>query len=322
MQPFLRVLRRTEGFPVEVLAELEAMDPDARLPLSTSNRMLEAAVSITGDVNLGLEAARELEHGEAGALDYAVSSASTVREAIDSAARYIRLVNDALELRVELSGERAVVVVEDKIPVPRAAVDFEVAGIFRSFRNVWAACPSPPTVLFAHGAPPDRAEYAATFGDAPIAFGAPYSGFALEASSLDAAMPTADSKLHDVIRQHAERMLAELPRAHDLIERVRDAIARELAGGNPSVAQIAKGLHTSPRTLERRLEREGTTFSALLEDLRKRLALCYVGTQDLDLSEVAFLLGFSQTTAFHRAFKRWTGDTPLGYRRAQRHVRR
>ena len=110
-------------------------------------------------------------------------------------------------------------------------------------------------------------------------------------------------------------MLAELPRARPLTERVRSAILAELAGGNPSITVVAPRLHISPRTLERRLEREGTTFSTLLDDLRKRLALRYVASRDLELAEIAFLLGFSKTTAFHRAFKRWTGQTPLYYRR-------
>jgi AraC-like DNA-binding protein len=74
----------------------------------------------------------------------------------------------------------------------------------------------------------------------------------------------------------------------------------------------------SGRTLTRRLEDEGTTFKDLLDDLRKSLSLRYVGSTDLGLSEIAFLLGFSQSAAFHRAFKRWTAQTPLEYRRARR----
>jgi AraC-like DNA-binding protein len=73
----------------------------------------------------------------------------------------------------------------------------------------------------------------------------------------------------------------------------------------------------SPRTLGRRLAEEGTTFSELLDDLRRQLALRYVGTETHGLSEVAFLLGFSDVAAFYRAFKRWTGRTPLQYRHSQ-----
>jgi AraC-like DNA-binding protein len=70
--------------------------------------------------------------------------------------------------------------------------------------------------------------------------------------------------------------------------------------------------------LIRRLENEGTTFKEILDDIRRRLALNYVGSRDLDLNNTAFLLGFSHATAFHRAFKRWTDQTPLEYRRSRR----
>ena len=99
---------------------------------------------------------------------------------------------------------------------------------------------------------------------------------------------------------------------------MRSLIARDLAGGDASIDQVAKALSLSPRTLGRRLEEEGTTFKDVREDLRRRLALQYVGGQDLGLSEIAFLLGFSDAAAFHRAFKRWTGQTPLEYRRSKR----
>jgi AraC-like DNA-binding protein len=169
-----------------------------------------------------------------------------------------------------------------------------------------------------HAAPEATAEYTRTFDGVPVQFGAAFSGFVFDRTFLDARLASADARLHDVVVRHAESMLEELPRARRLTERVRGAIAAELAGGNPSVTQVAGRLHMSARTLERRLEREGATFSALLDDLRKRLALRYVGSQDLELAEVAFLLGFSQTTAFHRAFKRWTDETPLSFRRAHR----
>jgi AraC-like DNA-binding protein len=101
-------------------------------------------------------------------------------------------------------------------------------------------------------------------------------------------------------------------------EQLVDSELKELEGGNPSAVRIASALHMSGRTLTRRLEDEGTTFKDLLDDLRKSLSLRYVGSTDLGLSEIAFLLGFSQSAAFHRAFKRWTQQTPLEYRRARR----
>jgi AraC-like DNA-binding protein len=172
-----------------------------------------------------------------------------------------------------------------------------------------------------HRAPESTVEYERTFGSASLEFAAPFSGFELNWRCLETPLPTADSSLHDVLRKHAEAALAELPRAETLTERVRGVVASELPGGASSVVRVAKTLHMSPRTLERKLAGEGTTFSALLEELRRQLAFRYVGADALDLSEVALLLGFSQTSAFHRAFKRWTGHTPLHYRRARRGAR-
>jgi AraC-like DNA-binding protein len=294
------------------------MDCDQRIPVTDVHDMLENIIELTGDREIGLKAAHESTPGDGGALDYAISSASTARDAIYAAARYIRLVNDTLELRLETLGNNARVLLENRVPMPRAAIDFQVGALFRAFAHVWAlGSRGIVRVSFAHAAPESLIEYARTFAASPIDFGASFNGFTFEASVLGRRLASADSILHDVILGHAETMLSELPPARQLTERVRNAIVAELAGGNPSVTHIAPRLHMSPRTLERKLEREGTTFSLLLDDLRKRLALRYVGSNDLELAEIAFLLGFARTTGFHRAFKRWTGETPLHYRRTR-----
>ena len=319
LKPFVRVLRQSGKVPEDVLTGLDAMDLDHRMPLASAHGMLKAAVEVMRDPAIGLKAARECSPGDGGVLDYAISSASTVRDAIDVAVRYMALVNDALDLRFETTQSDAVLRVDNRVPLPQPALDYQVGAIYRAFSHVWASgAGASAKILLTYSAPSDLNEHTATFGTTPIQFDAPFSGFTFDAACLSARLASGDTRLHDMIVQQAEKMLEELPRARQLTERVRSALLAELAGGNPSVTQVAPRLHMSPRTLERRLEREGTTFSSVLDDLRKRLALRYVVNHDLELAEIAFLLGFSQTTAFHRAFKRWTGETPLGYRRAQR----
>jgi AraC-like DNA-binding protein len=173
-------------------------------------------------------------------------------------------------------------------------------------------------VLFTHAQPERIEEYERTFGPGRLRFGAPFNGFSFDRRALELPLQGSDPKLNDLLRKHAELLLAELPKAQSLTEKVRDMIAQQLSGGNPNAERIAHELHISPRTLGRKLEHEGTTFKELLSDMRRRAAIRYVGGHDLGLSEIAFLLGFSQTAAFHRAFKRWTGQTPLEYRRARR----
>jgi AraC-like DNA-binding protein len=176
----------------------------------------------------------------------------------------------------------------------------------------------PVEVWFEHTEPADLSEYGQAFLGNKVMFGMPWNGFVFDAALLDQPMPGADDKLHVLIRKHADALLEELPRAQSFTQRVRELLLKELEGGNPSAVRIASALHMSGRTLTRRLEDEGTTFKDLLDDLRKSLSLRYVGSTDLGLSEIAFLLGFSQSAAFHRAFKRWTAQTPLEYRRARR----
>jgi AraC-like DNA-binding protein len=199
--------------------------------------------------------------------------------------------------------------------MPRAAIDFQVGALFRAFAQVWSlGNKGIVRVSFVHAAPESLTEYQRTFAGAPVDFGEAFDGFVFEASSLGRRLASADSSLHDVILRHAETMLAELPPARPLTERVRNAIVAELVSGNPSITHIAPLLHMSPRTLGRKLDREGTAFSLLLDDMRKSLALRYLASKDVELMEVAFLLGFSTRATFHRAFKRWTGETPLRYR--------
>jgi AraC-like DNA-binding protein len=160
-------------------------------------------------------------------------------------------------------------------------------------------------------------EYERTFSGRRVVFDAAFNGFTFEKDFLSAPMKTADAKLHHVLRAHAELVLSELPRTESLTQRVRDQVAQQLTRGGPSAEEVARELHMSRRTLSRKLLAEGTNFTDLLDDMRRRSALRYVADRELGLSEIAFLLGFSQTGAFHRAFKRWTGQTPLEYRRAR-----
>ena len=317
VSPFLRVLRDSDRIPPTMFAAVEAMDCDQRVSVSETHGILDSIIELTGDRDIGLKAACASTPGDGGVLDYAISSASTARDAIYAAARYIRLVNDTVELRLETVGNYARIVLENRVNMPRAAIDFQVGALFRAFAQVWSLGSNGIVrISFVHAAPESLKEYQRTFARAPVDFGQAFNGFVFEESSLSRRLASADSSLHNVILRHADAMLAELPPARQLTERVRNAIVAELASGNPSITHIAPLLQMSARTLERKLDREGTKFRLLLDDLRKSLALRYVASKDVELIEVTFLLGFSQPAAFHRAFKRWTGETPLNYRRA------
>ena len=317
VRPFIDVLRPYKELAA-FLDSLETHDMDGRIPVEVAHKFLTAAVEHTGDVDLGLKAARRLGLGDLGAVDYLTGSVGTVREAIEVAAGYSRLFNEAVSIGLELRGDRAFLLFASSIVLPRAAADFQAGGFFGVHVKSWLRKElSNVEVLFTHPEPASTTEYEITFAPARVRFGSGVSGFAFDARYLQTPLEKADSKLHRVILKQAEHMLTALPATQTFTQRVRDLAAAEIAGGTATVGHIAKRLGVSPRTLTRKLEREGTTYKELLEDLRKTLAMRYLESRDLQLSEVAVRLGFSQSAAFHRAFRRWTGQTPLQHRRRQ-----
>jgi len=315
--PFARVLMDHPAVSVERLDEIRTLDPDARIPLSRAHDLLAQALEKTQDPNLGLKAGRSASPGDYGVLHYAIRSASTIEEAIQAAHRFMRLLTDATDYRLELDGDRAMVRLDSKVPLPRAAADYQ-ASITHTLQLGPSAALIPGLEWwFQHDRPKDTSEYERTFAPAAVRFSAPAFGYVFDKSFLKLPLPQADANLNQIVRKHAELLLAELPRTRNLTETVRDLIVKELASGQPTAAQVAVRLRMNQRTLARRLQSEGTTFSALFDDLRRGLALRYLLRSDLRISEVVFLLGFSEVATFYRAFRRWTGQTPVEYRRSQ-----
>ena len=126
----------------------------------------------------------------------------------------------------------------------------------------------------------------------------------------------ADPALFSVLEDHAERLLAELPAPEPpLVSRLRAVLREELRGGDVGVEHVARRLALGARTLQRRLEDEGVRFAEVLAELRTELARDYLREPGLSIAEIAWLLGFSEQSAFTRAFKRWVGTTPATYRK-------
>jgi AraC-like DNA-binding protein len=314
----VRLLARRLDIPPTDVNDLRSSSLDDRVPLSLAHQLLEDAVRRTGDADLGLKAGREIDAGSGGPLEYAIRSAATVADAIEVAARFMRLLSDGLDCRLELEGERAVVRLENKVPTPRAAADFEASSLHtghlkRHFRAipglVWS---------FPYPKPEDVSEHERTFAPAALEFSAPFLGYSFDKAYLQTKRETGDPRLHALLRKHAEMLLNELPKYTNFKATVREMLELELKTSRPTAASVAERLAVSQRTLSRRLEAEGTSFKDLLDDCRRTLALDYVTRPKFRLPEVVFLLGFSETATFYRAFKRWTGQTPLQYRKANR----
>jgi AraC-like DNA-binding protein len=138
----------------------------------------------------------------------------------------------------------------------------------------------------------------------------------LDTTFVDRENPKADPALSRVIERHAESLLAGRPNpVASTPERVRQLFASALGEGEVGLSSIAQKLKMSERSLQRRLADEGVSFDSLLDEVCRELAQRYLADPKIAVSEVAYLLGYSEPSPFHRAFKRWTGKTPAELRR-------
>ena len=317
--PFVRWLSQHPRVRDE-LAVYTSMDPDDRVPLKPAFEALGDAIRVTGECAVGLKVGRDLHRGEVGALDYAMFTAPNLRQGLAIAERYFRVVNDAITVRLECRDDSALVRFDSRSRFSKVSVDFLLAGLFTTHFKRQLADLERLEVWCAHPAPAYAEEYERTFAPAVVRFDAPCYGFRMPSEELDRPLIQADQHLHHIVRKHMDQVLGAMePTYHTFADQVSTLIARELGQSSPVTAVgVARTLRVSARTLARRLEAEGTTFSDLLDGLRHRLAVEYMGRSNLSQSEVAFLLGFSHVAAFHRAFKRWTGQTPRKFRLQER----
>ena len=246
-------------------------------------------------------------------IDYAVRTAPTLRASLDRLARYNRLVHDAAVFSVTQEGQ-AVRVEHSLRGVSQSphAAEFTLASIVVVGGQINGSGIEPSSVSFRHVAQGARAEYARVFGVAP-GFSAAENSLTFSLAVLDRPLPTMDPLLSRVIERHAEALLRQRPTpAETTAARVRRLLCETL-GKEPAavtLAGLAGRLRMSERSLQRRLSDEGQTFDGLLDELRHELSLRYLADKKIAIAEVAFLLGYSEPSAFHRAFKRWTGKTP------------
>ncbi len=317
-RPFLQVLARYPAVPRELVEGSGSAPEDQRLPVAASQQFLQEMTELVGEQNLGLLAARETPLGTFEVLEFVAFSAPTWRAAIETAFRYIHLMNEAADFRIEITGTKAHLMLQSSVPLTRAGIDFQSATLYLTAARWFGRREPELEVWFTYPEPADLTEHRATFGAAELRFDAPWNGFVHDAALLDAEVAGADPKVHAILRHHAERLLSELGAGDGLVAQVRGQLLASLKDGPLTAPALASRMGVARRTLTRRLAEHHTSFSELLDGVRREAATYYVASSDHSLVDIAFLVGFSESSTFVRAFRRWHGVAPMAYRRAHR----
>ena len=287
-------------------------NPDARLQNRAVGALWAKAYELSGDPVLSLHVAEACPLGAYKVIDYMAASARTVGEAFRCSARYFKLINTAVRLPIDESGDPVTfdVVSESGPPgVSRPYAEFCLAVFVLHVRAATGVPFELRRVTFAHRLPPDVSEHERVFG-CPVRFEAEHNRLYLDRAVWEAPTRGAHPGVLTVLIDHADLLLSRLPRGPDLIERTRRAIGGRLRGGDPSLEGVARELGMSERSLQRHLGELGYTYNALADEVREATARLYLEQPDIALAEIGYLLGFAEQSTFTRAFKRWTGCTP------------
>ena len=296
--------------------------PDARIPGSWKERLWAEAERITNDPDLGLHTAESYNPGALGVAGYVVLSCATGAQVLERLSRYASLMNDGLRVRLVREGETTVIVSEpapglDNYLERRPREPFEViaASVVLTLSRLINRRITPREVAFRHKAPASITEHVRIFGLEPK-FGTKENRVGFRSRDLEAAVISANPALLAAFEQRAEALTANLDRHGPLTRRALDVLRDKMKGVVPPLQEVASELAMSSRTVQRALRQEGTTYQKLVDEAQRDLAVSYLKRTCVSASEVAFLLGFSELSAFSRAFKRWTGSAPAKFRLA------
>lgn len=314
------------GSDASGLLQSVGLDPDAKadpkvmIEASAYYDLLERIAKRIDATALPLRTGASMRCDDYGALGLAFKAAPTLYGSYERVARYARLWTSVVSYELVADGPNTWFVLHrtgarrlglrlsnEATLASATAIGREVSidGVF-----------TPLEVRLRHPAPAVIAHHEAYFG-CPVVFGSDRDAILIAADSIHRANKLGDAGITQFLQQHLDQELTQITETRSLHERTKDVIAGALSEGLPRMEDVARSLGMSVRSLHRRLADDSMTFRTLTEDTRQELAEGLLRDARYSISEIAFLTGFSEQSSFNRAFKRWVGETPATYRKAQ-----
>ena len=290
-------------------------DPHAYIPRPKSDALMRALAERIANPAFGLQAAQCWHPSNLGTLGYAWLSSSTLHTALKSLVRYWRIVIADVAVRLDETPDSVEFV--HTPPALDATLDgirgdALIAIIHEMCRTNFGHAFRPRRVAFRHPAPADANPYKAFFG-CPVSFGANANRLLIGLVEADQPLPTGNQ---DVAAVHDRILVEQLARLDkkNVVARFRSSLLERMTSGEFSEEDLARDLHMSRRSLQRRLAEADASYQTLVDDTRRDMALRYIQDPAKSATDITFLLGYSQQSAFTRAFRRWTGRSPSEYR--------
>jgi AraC-like DNA-binding protein len=289
-------------------------DPDCRQPIAATTSLWRLAVEATHDPCFGLWASRFVTQTTFHALGFAVFASGTLREAFERFVRYGALVSDAAQIELLEAGERGrfrLVLPEGPRRPADEAIDAILSLVARTARVLSEMKVTPLIVRLERPEPIPSEPFVKVFR-APVRFQERENVLEFASRDLDERLPAGNAELARHNDEVVARYLGRIEGAR-VCSRLRSWLIDQLPAGEPTEEAAARSLGMSLRNLQRRLEEEGTSYREALNETRRDIARSYLDASHTSITEIAFLLGFADTSGFSRAFRRWTGLSPRAY---------
>ncbi|MCU7834400.1 MAG: AraC family transcriptional regulator [gamma proteobacterium symbiont of Taylorina sp.] len=279
---------------------------DSRIKTSTVDQLWKDAEELIGNGYFALDSYKYWHPGCLGALGYAWLSSSTLREGFQRLVRYFKVLNSEAGMKIEEINDEVIISYEKQYSVGRSASALSL--LMHMCRINYQEHLAPKKVTLWHPEPEDISKYYAYF-QCPVEFNTGVDSVIFPVNIVDKELSGGNEQLAKLNDQVLIKYLNTLTQ-DNLIVRIKSIIVRELPSGNVSNNRVAEELYTSTRSLQRKLKVLGTTFKKVYEECRKDLAEQYVADGKMSLTEISFILGFTEISSFSRSYKRWTGHSP------------
>ena len=283
------------------------MAPGTRISYKKAQHLWEKLSNRINDPCFGLRAAQYWHPSHFNALGFAWLASGTLREAFALLDRYVHMISESTKIHLEEDTTGLSVVLSDTMEQP-AFMDFSIIILSEACRLNFGNDFRPVAINFIHPELSCADEYVRLF-EAPVTFNAKDDRFTISSRDADKRLPTGNKHLASLHDQYILRYLGKM-KSLNFAHQVKAAFLDLMPSGHISVEMVAHRLNMTARSLQRRLGDEGTTFSNLVDEARRDLAEDYINDPSFSLMEVAFVLGFSGSSSFSRAYKRWTGMSP------------
>ena len=295
-------------------------DPLQRIPVAMVRRIYEIIFELTDDACFGLEVSKHFQMPMLHALGHSLIASRTLREYCTRLSRSLRLVSQGAQIKLIEAGDTARLLVSDiATVVPAESEDVLCGFLVRSMREITDGRFRPQRIELRRSAPMGSAKQHEDFYGCRVAFENANISIVFDRSVLDVELPLGSDELAR-LNDHVVRAYLERLDRTDFVSRVRCLVIEALPSGRATKSAVAQRFGVSARTLQARLGDRGTSFVELTDATRQALARAYLDDASISIGEIAYLVGFSDTSNFTRAFKRWTGVSPSNHRANSAHA--